>query len=391
LKELGISSKLGLQMAKIKVAHIITELELGGAQQNTIYTVEQLDRTKYEPVLITGPGGILDQEVKNNPKVRCLFIPHIVRPISPFRDTLALISLYRLLKSEKVDLVHTHSSKVGILGRWAAYFANVPKIMHTYHGFGFNNYQKWWVRKLLILLERVTAGVTDKLIAVSGENVRKGLANRIGKQGQYVVIHSGIKIRAFSEVNVDFDGKRREIGIEKGNPVVGMIACFKPQKAPLNFIRLAKRVCSVCPKVKFVLVGDGELRPKIEKLIGELNLKNQVILTGWRRDISELIHIFDILVLTSLWEGLPRVFLEAEAAGKPIVATNVDGAKEVIIDEVNGFLVEPDNLNGLAERVIWLIKNRDQAEKMGQKGRTTVSAAFDIDRMVQDIEKLYGE
>jgi glycosyltransferase involved in cell wall biosynthesis len=247
------------------------------------------------------------------------------------------------------------------------------------------------VRKLLILLERVTAGVTDKLIAVSGENVRKGLANRIGKQGQYVVIHSGIKIRAFSEVNVDFDGKRREIGIEKGDPVVGMIACFKPQKAPLNFIRLAKRVCSVCPKAKFVLVGDGELRPKIEKLIGELNLKNQVILTGWRRDISELIHIFDILVLTSLWEGLPRVVLEAEAAGKPIVATNVDGAKEVIIDEVNGFLVEPDNLDGLAERVIWLIENRDQAEKMGQKGRTTVSAAFDIDRMVQDIEKLYGE
>jgi len=154
---------------------------------------------------------------------------------------------------------------------------------------------------------------------------------------------------------------------------------------------LAERVCSIFPKAKFVLVGDGELRPKIEELIGALNLKNQVILTGWRRDIPELIHTFDILVLTSLWEGLPRVFLEAEASGKPIVATNVDGAKEVIIHGVNGFLIEPSDLNRLAERVIWLIKHRDSAEKMGQKGREMVLPAFDIDRMVRDIEKLYGE
>lgn len=378
-------------MAKIKVAHIITMLELGGAQQNTIHTIEHLERTKYEPILISGPGGILDQEVRNNPQIRCFFIPYLIRPICPLSDTLAFISLYRLLKSEKVDLVHTHSSKAGILGRWAAHFAKVPKIMHTYHGFGFNDYQKWWVRKIVIWLERVTARVTDKLVAVSNENIRKGLANKIGKEGQYIVIHSGIKIKAFSEVSVDTDEKRREIGIEKNEQVIGMIACFKPQKAPLNFIRLAERVCSICPQAKFVLVGDGELRPKIEKLIAELNLNTRVVLTGWRRDIPQLIHIFDILVLTSLWEGLPRVFLEAWASGKPIVATNVDGAKEAIIDGVNGFLVEPDDLNRLAERVVWLIKNRDSAQKMGQEGRKKVYPAFDIDCMVKDIEKLYGE
>nr|NIQ17782.1 glycosyltransferase [Candidatus Aenigmarchaeota archaeon] len=325
-------------MAKIRVAHIITMLELGGAQQNTIYTVEHLDRDRYEPILISGPGGILDREVGNNPRIRCFFIRHLVRPISPLRDTLALISLYRLLKSKEVGLVHTHSSKAGILGRWAAHFARVPRIMHTYHGFGFNDYQNWWVRKLLIWLERVTARVTDKLVAVSGENIKKGLANGIGEEQQYTVIHSGIKNRAFSEINIDIDEKRREIGVEKNESVIGMIACFKPQKAPLNFIRLAERVCSIYSRARFVLVGDGELRPKIEKLIAELNLEKQVILTGWRRDIPQLIHIFDVLVLTSIWEGLPRVFLEAWACGKPVVATNVDGAREAIIDGKNGFL-----------------------------------------------------
>jgi len=366
-------------------------LELGGAQQNTIYTIEHLEKTKYEPILISGAGGILDQEVKNNPQIRCFFIPHLVRAISPLRDTLAFISLYRLLKSEKVDLVHTHSSKAGILGRWAAHFAKVPKIMHTYHGFGFNDYQKWWVRRLLIWLERITARVTDKLVAVSNENIKKGLTNGIGEEVQYAMVHSGIETKAFSEVSGDIDEKRREIGIDKNEPVIGMIACFKPQKAPLNFIRLAERVCSVYPQAKFVLVGDGELRPKIEKLIAKLNLKNRVVLTGWRRDIPRIIHIFDVLVLTSLWEGLPRVFLEAWASGKPVVATDVDGARESIIDGKNGFLVEPDDLNRMAERVVWLIKNRDSAQKMGQEGRNTLYPSFDIDCMVKDIEKLYSE
>lgn len=378
-------------MAKIKVAHIITMLELGGAQQNTIYTIEHLDRGKYDPILISGPGGMLDQEVKNNTQIRCFFVPHLIRPISPLRDTLALICLYRLLKSERVDLVHTHSSKAGILGRWAAHFAKVPKIMHTYHGFGFNDYQKWWVRKLLIWLERITARVTDKLVTVSNENIKKGLTNGIGEEEQYTMIHSGIKVKAFCDINGDIDEKRREIGIEKNVPVIGMIACFKPQKAPLNFIRLAERVCSVYPQAKFVLVGDGELRPRIEKLIEELDLKTRVVLTGWRRDISRIIHIFDVLVLTSLWEGLPRVFLEAWASGKPVVATNVDGARETIIDGKNGFLVEADDLNRMAERVVWLIKNRDLAERMGEEGRKTLYPAFDIDYMVKEIERLYAE
>jgi len=376
-------------MRKSKVATIITQLELGGAQEIAIYISENLSRDQYEPILISGCGGILDGDVKKNPRIRPFFMPELIRTVNPIKDLIAFIKIWRLLKWEKVELVHTHSSKAGILGRWAAHFAGVPHIFHTYHGFGFNDYQKWWTRKAFICIERITGWITDKLIAVSSENAKKGLANRIGKEGQYEVIHCATNIRAFSEVNLDIGRKKKEFGIEPESPVVGMIACFKPQKAPQDFIFLAHRVSQVIPSARFLLVGDGELRPEVEKLVNRFRLKGKVILTGWRRDVPEIMQIIDILVLTSLWEGLPIVFAEAMASGKPVVATSVDGAKEAIIDGVNGFLVEPHNIEKFAERVIRLINDQDLAEKMGREGRKMVYPTFDLGYMLKKIENLY--
>ena len=378
-------------MRKYKVAAIITKLELGGAQEIVIYITENLSRDRYSPILISGCGGILDGEVKNNPKIKPFFIPELIREVNPIKDAITLMKIWRFLKSERVDLVHTHSSKAGILGRWAAHFAGVPHIFHTYHGFGFNEYQKWWIRKAFIWLERVTARITDRLIVVSSENVKKGMANRIGKEGQYEVIHCATNIKAFSEIKIDFDQKKREFGIDPESPVVAMIACFKPQKAPQDFIFLAHRVSQVLPSTRFLLVGDGELRSKVEELIGRFKLKGKVILTGWRRDVPEIMQIIDVLVLTSLWEGLPIVFAEAMASGKPVVATAVDGAKEAIIEGVNGFLVEPHNIEKFAERIIRLIKDRNLAQKMGSEGRKMVYPTFDLAHMLSRIEELYEE
>jgi len=376
-------------MRKYKVAAIITKLELGGAQEIVIYITENLSRDRYSPILISGCGGILDGEVKNNPKIKPFFIPELIREVNPIKDAITLMKIWRFLKSERVDLVHTHSSKAGILGRWAAHFAGVPHIFHTYHGFGFNEYQKWWIRKAFIWLERVTARITDRLIVVSSENVKKGMANRIGKEGQYEVIHCATNIKAFSEIKIDFDQKKREFGIDPESPVVAMIACFKPQKAPQDFIFLAHRVSQVLPSTRFLLVGDGELRSKVEELIGRFKLKGKVILTGWRRDVPEIMQIIDVLVLTSLWEGLPIVFAEAMASGKPVVATAVDGAKEAIIEGVNGFLVEPHNIEKFAERIIRLIKDRNLAQKMGSEGRKMVYPTFDFAHMLKRIKALY--
>jgi len=376
-------------MRKYKVATIITKLELGGAQEIAIHTTENLNRNGYDPILISGCGGILDGEVKNNPRIRPFFIPELVRTVNPIEDAITLMKIWRLLKTEKVDLVHTHSSKAGILGRWAAYFAGVPQIFHTYHGFGFNDYQNWWTRKAFIWMERVTAWISDKLIVVCSENAKKGLANRIGRKRQYEVIHCATNIRGFSEVKINLDDKKREFGIDAGSPVVAMIACFKPQKAPQDFIFLAHRVSQVLPNTRFILVGDGELRPEVEALIRRFKLKGKVILTGWRRDVPEIMQIIDVLVLTSLWEGLPIVFPEAMASGKPVVATNVDGAKEAIIDGVNGFLVEPHNIEKFAERVIMLIRDRNLAQRMGREGQKMVYPTFDLTHMLKRIEALY--
>jgi len=205
------------------------------------------------------------------------------------------------------------------------------------------------------------------------------------------VVHCATNIKAFSEIKVDLDEKKKQLGIGPGSPVVAMIACFKPQKAPQDFVLLAHRVSQVVPSARFLLVGDGELRPQVEELIGRFKLEGKVILTGWRRDVPEIMQIVDILVLTSLWEGLPIVFAEAMAAEKPVVATDVDGAKEAIIEGVNGFLVEPHNIEKFTDRVVRLIRDRDLAKRMGSEGRKMVYPTFDLAHMLSRIEELYEE
>ncbi len=376
---------------KIKIAHIITKMELGGAQQNTLYTLKHLNREKFETILISGKGGMLTQETFLSLTNRVFFIGELVRKINPLFDFIALIKIWHLLKKEKINLVHTHSSKAGILGRWAAKLAGVPYIIHTYHGFGFNDYQKWPVRWLFIGIERITAFITAKLVVVSGENTKKAMANKIGKKNQYVVIHSGVKIKELSFNPIIKKEKRKEFGFRDEDFVIGMIACFKPQKDPLSFILLAHKVSACLPQAKFLLVGDGLLRPSIEKLISKLNLQEKIQLPGWRRDIPQLIQSFDIMVLTSLWEGLPRVFLEAMVLGVPVVATNVDGAREVIKNGINGFLVPPKDVASMAEKVVYLFKNEEKRKKMGIQSKTMLSSSFDIDQMVKEIEKLYEQ
>ncbi len=378
-------------MKKIKVAHIITKLELGGAQQNTLYTLKHLNREKFETILISGKGGVLDREAFLSLMNRVFFIGELVRKINPLFDFIALIKIWHLLKKEKINLVHTHSSKAGILGRWAAKLAGVSYIVHTYHGFGFNDYQKWPVRWLFIGIERITAYITTKLVVVSGENTKKAMANKIGKKNQYVVIHSGIKIKEVSFNPIIRKEKRKEFGFRDEDFVVGMIACFKPQKDPISFVLLAHKVSAYLPQAKFLLVGDGLLRPSIEKLISKLNLQEKIKLPGWRRDISLLLQTFDIMVLTSLWEGLPRVFLEAMVLGVPIVATRVDGATEVIKNGINGFLVSPKDMESMAQKVVYLFKNAEERKQMGIRAKEMLPFSFDIDEMVKKIEELYKQ
>jgi len=372
----------------VNVAHIITKLELGGAQQNTLFTVSHLNAARFRPLLITGEPGLLDQEARALTGVEFHQVPSLKRPIRPIADLRALLALTLLLRRLSPSIVHTHSSKAGILGRWAARLAGVPIIIHSIHGFGFTRYQHPLVRRALIAFERRTSRFTTRFFAVSEANRRLGIELGLFPPDRCTVIRSGIDLHAFRRARVDTVAKKRELGLEPGGPVVGMIAPLKPQKARLDFGRLAALVHRSRPDARFVLVGDGELRAAVEAEVARVGLAGSFKLTGWRRDIAEILRCFDLFVLTSLWEGLPRVYLEALASGVPVVGTRVDGAAEVIRDGVNGYLVEPGDVRGMTDRVLDLLAHPDVAVRMGQKGES-LPQEFDIRDMIRRLEREY--
>jgi glycosyltransferase involved in cell wall biosynthesis len=374
---------------RIKVCHIITMLELGGAQQNTLYTVSHLNKDVYEPLLIAGKGGMLNAEARAIPGATKYFTSKLLRHICPICDLAGLFRLWWILIKEKPQIVHTHSSKAGILGRFAAWFAGVPVIIHTYHGFGFNERQIWPVRMIYILIERAAARISGKLVAVSQDNIEKALANKIVKREQFVLIRSGIEVGRFADHKIDKLKKKRELGIGPDDPVVTTIGPFKPQKNLRDFIDAAGKIAKKYPNCKFLIIGDGELRPDLELQIQGLCLTENLKLLGWRRDIAELLAITDVFVMTSLWEGLPRAVLEAMSTGIAVVANAVDGVKEIVENGETGYLVEPMHPEETAGRTLELLTDRKKSFEMGKKGKTKITREYDIDFMVRQLEGLY--
>ena len=373
-----------------KVVQIITKLDLGGAQEHVLFILRHLDRSLYEPVLITGTDGPLVDEARQIKDAKVYFLRDLVREISPVKDLRALVRMALLLRKERPALVHTNSSKAGILGRWAAKLADVPVIVHTVHGFGFNDDQKGMTNRVFVSLERVTSRVTTRFTAVAHDNVDKGVRKGIFSRDDAVVIRSGIDTAFFAEPGTAPAAKRAELGIPEGAPVATMVSCLKQQKAPVDFVRVAARVLEQVPDAHFIQAGDGELREEVLAEAGRLGVSGRFHLLGWRRDVREIIHASDVIVLTSLWEGLPRVIPQAMAAGKPVVATAVDGTPEAVKDGVSGFLARPHDIDYMAGKVALLLSDKGLAAKMGSAGRELV-AEFDEGRMLDDLSALYNK
>lgn len=379
-------------MSKIAVIHVITKLELGGAQQNTLYTVSHLNRERFEPYLISGPGGVLDAEAAQL-GVNLYFVDALRREINPFLDLLALCQIIQVIRSIKRShagtpvLVHTHSSKAGILGRLAAFFSGVNVIIHTYHGFGFHDHQNKVLRWIYISLEKGMRKLTRQLVFVSRSNAEKALQLGIISNSP-LLIRSGISFSLFKKEGQNGRNIRMELNLPLSIPLVTMVACFKEQKAPLDFILAASHVLNQFPASHFLLVGDGELRSSIEDAIKRSKINRGVTLLGWRRDVSEILASSNIFVLTSLWEGLPRVLIEARLSALPVVTTDIEGADEMVEEGKNGFVVRKKDYLALAEKVLYLLKNPLVARRMGEDGRN-VPHEFNIDAMVQKQENLY--
>ncbi|MDQ7008119.1 MAG: glycosyltransferase family 4 protein [Acidobacteriota bacterium] len=378
-------------MRRLKVAHLITQLELGGAQQNTLYTVAHLDRDRFEPILVAGSGGLLEAQARAVEGLHFETCPHLARPVAPGRDLLALADLRRRLQRLAPQIVHTHSSKAGILGRLAAVLAGVPIIVHTVHGWGFTPLQSILGQRIFVSLERFAAQLSTQLVAVSRANALEGQRRKIAAAEAFEVIYSGIEIDRFETVAEDETIRRRArqaLGLPAEAPLAGMIACLKPQKAPLDYVLVAERVRREVPGAHFLLAGDGELRAAVEAEVGSRGLEGRFHLLGWRRDPEQVLAAIDVLVLTSRHEGLPRVIPEAMAAGRPVVVTAVDGSPEAVEEGETGFLAEAGDVERLARGVTALLADPRRARAMGRRARRRVEA-WDIDTMVRRQESLY--
>lgn len=376
---------------RARVLHLITRLDLGGAQQNTLYCVANHDRTRFEVSLMAGAGGMLDADAAAIPRADVEIVDWLKHPIAPLRDPLAVARLAAALRKRRIDVIHTHSSKAGMLGRWAAWLAGVPCIVHTVHGWSFNDEQSSAVRRTYVALERLTARITHRLVVVSDADRRRGLELGIGREGQYGLVRSGIDAREYEVPTRDRRQVREELGFAPGDIVVGTLACLKPQKAPLDVIEAARLAVSRNPRLRFFIAGDGPLRPAAEALIASAGLEGRVKLLGWRRDVVDLVHAMDLFLLMSRFEGLPRAVLQAMAAGVPVVATAVDGTPEVVVDGRTGILVPPGRPDIAAERLVTLSDDPEARSRLASEARERLGAEFDVGNMVRALEDIYLE
>jgi glycosyltransferase involved in cell wall biosynthesis len=379
-------------MKTIRVLHAITRLIVGGAQENTIYTAAMLDNSKFKVDVLsglqTGSEGSLIEEA-NEKRINLLFIDELVREISPVNDGITLFKLYNTMRNNHYDIVHTHSSKAGILGRWAARLAGVPVIIHTIHGWSFHEYLPSFQKNIYIFLEKITARFTDVLVVVSESDFNIGINEGIGRKSQYRLIRSAIPRIKFNHMEKENNTIRKKLQIPDHVVVIGNVGRLSDQKNPLEWIHIAHRLSKEMENVIFLLVGDGPLRLDIEEEIKKLQLSEKVILTGLTRDVQSYLSIMDVFLITSLWEGLPRTVLQAMAMGIPVVAYKSGGIPEVVNDGISGYLCNPGDIDEMTKKTILLLKNPIMREEMGRKGRSMISNEFDLQVMIKQVSQLY--
>ncbi len=378
---------------KPRIVHVITQLELGGAQQNTLDTCARLDRERFDVYLLAGHGGLLDAEAARIEKLDLRLLHHLVRPIAPLADRKAFVEIRGHLRQIRSTgtaplLVHTHSSKAGIVGRLAARAVGATAIVHTIHGFGHPAIRNPILRRFAIATERYLAPRTDRFIAVSRANIDEGRALGLFRTTPVELIRSGFSLDAFAAPTLTQQAARDALRVPLDSQVVGMVACLKPQKAPLDFVDTAASIARRRPGVHFVLAGDGELREAVEARIAAKGLRERFHVLGWRDDIPLVLRALDVFMLTSRWEGLPRSVVQALASGVPVVANRVDGVADVIEDRRTGFVVEPGDIESAAARTLDLLADPALGARFIAAAQPLLPE-FDVHAMVAAQESLY--
>ena len=354
----------------IVVVHVITKLELGGAQLNTLYTVEHLDAARFDAYLLCGPDGMLASRLSQED--RLVVVPALERTIRPWRDLQALFQLVRLLKRIQPQIVHTHSSKAGILGRVAARLAGVPVVIHSVHGFSFSSWQPFFKRQFYMLAEKACRRLTSHFIFVARSDIDMARRQRLVSDN-FSLIRSGFPLKKFAVRSGDNTVQRARFDLPEGSFVCGVIAPFKKQKGLFHLAAIAALVLERNPTVIFFIAGDGELRRELEAELERRGISGAFRLPGFIRDVENAMECFDIGVSTALWEGLPQSLVQLRLKKRALVASDIPGNREVVRDGENGFLVPVADHGRFAAAILKLAAEPALCRRLGECGNEDFS------------------
>jgi glycosyltransferase involved in cell wall biosynthesis len=383
----------------IKILHIITRLDMGGSAQNTLLTCSGL-AGKYRMVLVHGlarESRMTEAEEAAVADARrdavyrgVKFIPvaALVRPIRPLRDFQALLALLWHLWVERPDIVHTHTSKAGILGRLAARLAGVPYIVHTPHGHVFYGHFGRLASRAFLALERFYSRFTHRLVALTEGERRDYLELGVGPADATLVVHSGVDLAAFGAAAAQPDAMKSALGLDPASKIVGFVGWLLPIKGPLHLLNAMAAVWERHPDAVLALVGKGGQEAELKRRAQEIGAGGRVKFLGWREDVAEIMPLFDVFVLPSLNEGMGRVLVEAMAAGRPVVASRTGGIPDLVRHEETGLLVAPGDEAGLAAAIGRLLGSPAEARRLADGGRLRCSQ-YGLKDMLGKLDALY--
>jgi glycosyltransferase involved in cell wall biosynthesis len=384
----------------IKIVHIITRLDMGGSARETFQACYELSQ-KYETILIHGLS--LESKMSNLEKkvvegniekakkrgVKFISFKTLVRRISPIKDLRAFFALIWIIFKEKPHIVHTHTSKAGLLGRLAAKIVRVPNIVHTPHGNIFYGHFGFLLSRFSIWIEKLFSRFTDRMIALTDGEMDDYIRFSVCAPEKLLKIHSGVNVKQFMQSNGNNVEKRRSLGLDQNANVVGFVGWLLPIKGPEYLLKAMDYVWQKYPETALVFVGKGDLNINLRMQALQMSTNGKVKFLGWREDIDDILPVFDMLVLPSLNEGMGRVLVEAMAAGKPVVASNVGGIPDLVRDGETGYLVPPADEKALADGIQKLLEDPGKAWEMGQHGKKHCQQ-FSLEAMIKKLDDLYS-
>ncbi len=378
--------------APVRVMRIITRLHISGPALQALLLTGRLSQDGYDSLLVAGdplPAAGEDDNMlhlADQHDVSVIMVPELARSMNPVRALRAFWRLYQLIRTHQPDVVHTHTTTAGFLGRLAARLAGVPVVVHTLHWHPFHGYYSATQTQFFIWLERLGAYFADSIITLS-ESLRRELVEtyHITRKSRMIVLPIGLDLAAFAAVKRGCGDFRARCELPEGVPLVGIVGRLIPVKNHGLFLRAALRVRERFPDAHFVIVGDGLSRSSIDHQIEALGLGRAVTVTGWQQDMASVYSDLDLLVLSSLNEGTPLPLIEALAAGCPVVATAVGGVSDLLDGGQLGALVPSNDVDALTAAMITALESPPDPEK----ARTAMLDRYSIDRLVTDMEGLY--